>query len=391
MPTLAKLDGNRVTIRGESAARFQALDDNWKVTDESLENNVGRERADLCLTTSQSASQITIGWRPGADHAEGGTVVERAWIQSWISGGIRQDRAVYRFTTSSDELSLSLPAGIAADNLELRLDRRSLQPPIKTDGTLRLSLPRSDREIHVLELRYQWEHVNNHAHWIETEGPRFADGVWVQRTYWQLVLPVDEHLVFSPTDLTPEFNWKWTGIGWGRQASWDQAELEKWSGAISDERLPEATNRYLFSTLGTPSKFVASTARRWQIVLISSATALLVGLLLLYLPSRGRPWGILAMGVIMLMLSASVPDGAMLFAQAAVLGFGLILCAAILRHRMARRHASGRVVMPGSSGSSTLERSSRIRQKSRSLEMAGAVSTSAAESLELPATGSQHG
>jgi hypothetical protein len=387
MPTIASLDHNRAAIYGESAARVQSLDEAWKVVDESSEPNAVSERAELRLTASQAVPQIVLIARPGAEREAGGTVVDRAWIQSWLSGPVRQDRAVYRISTSGDELGLSLPAGISAGNLELQLDHRMVQPIIASDGTLKLNFPRSsENRYHVLELRYQWDHYEGHSHSINVELPRFADGVWVQRMYWQLVLPTNEHLVVSPADFTPEFNWKWSGLGWGRHATWDQSELEKWSGAAAADALPEATNRYLFSTIGSPLHFTAATATRWQIVLLSSAAALAVGLLVLYVPSGRRPLALLGIGVFMFVLSACLPNAVILFVQSATLGLLLILLAGLLRHGVTRRRAVGRVVAGG--GSSIVDRSS-VRRKTRPLELAGA-STSASETLDLPAAGSQH-
>ena len=72
--------------------------------------------------------------------------------------------------------------------------------------------------------------------------------------------------------------------------------------------------------------------------------------------------------------------------QAAVLGLGLVLLAGLLRQSMARRRAMGSVIPGGST--SSVERSSSIRRKGRPLEMAGAASTSATETLDLPAAGS---
>ena len=387
MPTLASLDHNSATIDGESAMRVQPLDETWKVTEESPDLLPGSDRSELHLVASQATPQITLSWKPGEQHEPNGTVVDRAWIQTWISGNVRQDRAVYRFTTSAEQVSLTLPAEISAGNLEARLDRRFLRPAIDNDGIILVKLPPGpEHQSHVLEIRYQWHGAAERSHFIDARWPHFAEGVWVQRMYWQLVLPSTEHLIFAPAELTPEFNWKWSGLGWGRQASLDQAELEKWSGAMTAEPVPDATNRYLFSAMGSPMKICATSAARWQIVLVSAAAALGVGLLLLYVPLGRKAGTLLAIGIVMLALSASMPDAAVLFAQAAMLGLGLVVLAGLLRQSMARRRAMGSVISGGSG--SSVERKSSIRRKIRPLEMAGAASTSATETLDLPAAGS---
>ena len=197
MPVLASLDHNTATIDGESAMRVQPLDDSWKVAEESPDLSPSNDRGELHLIASQATPQITLSWKPGEQHESSGTVVDRAWIQTWISGNVRQDRAVYRFTTSSEQVSLRLPAEISAVNLEVRLDRRFLRPAMDNDGTLQLKLPPGpEHQSHILEIRYQWHGSGERSHLIDARWPHFAEGVWVQRMYWQLVLPSTEHLLF---------------------------------------------------------------------------------------------------------------------------------------------------------------------------------------------------
>ncbi len=205
--------------------------------------------------------------------------------------------------------------------------------------------------------------------------------------YWQLVLPADDHLVGAAADLTPEFEWKWSGLGWGRRSTWEQSDLEKWSGATPADPLPPANNRYLFSTIGNPASFTAATAARWQIVLLSSAAVLVVGLIFLYAPIAARPLVLIAIGFFTLVLITWTPTAAILFAQAALLGTILLLLAGLLRHSIARRRAAGHVIAGGSS--SVIDRSS-VRRGIRPRDMVGAASTSATETLDLPAAGSQH-
>lgn len=378
---------NRASVSGESAIRLQPIDEPWKLIEESQTNDRG-EKSELRLIASQPTPQLTLAWRPGAQREAGGTVVQRAWIQSWLSGAVRQDRAVYRFSSASDQLNLTLPTGVFPGNLELLLDHRLLQPSLSPDGVLKIALrPSEGNQFHVLELRYQRENANSRSHAIEVELPQFESGVWMQRIYWQVVLPSDQHLLASPQDLTPEFNWNWNGLGWGRQATMDQSDLEKWSGATAADPLPAATNRYLFSGIGSPTKISATSANRWQIVLASSAAALAAGLMLLYVPSKRRPWALLSVGILLLTLSACAPDAALLFVQAALIGCGLTALAGFLRGAVARRRGIGRIIRSGSS--SIIDRSS-VQRKTRPLELANAASSSATETFDLPSAGSQH-
>jgi hypothetical protein len=380
MPAVKELEHNQATIRGEPAARIQSLDDAWTVDQEPVEVRSGVQRPALQLTAAAPTTKIALAWRPGT-HESSTTVVDRAWVQSWISGAVRQDRAVYHFTTTADEFVLSPPAGASVANLELQLDHRLLPAASLADGTLKVKLPpESESQPHVLEMRYQWANAAAGPHTLEINLPHFPEGVWVQRMYWQLVLPSDEQLLDSPAELTPEYAWKWSGLGWSRQATWDQSDLEKWADATAEDPLPEATNRYLFSALGNPPKIVARFVARWQMLFVPSAAALALGLFMMYVSAGRRPWLLFAAGVILIVLAAAAPDIALLVAQGAGVGCILILFARLLQHALLQHRSLGKVVPAGSS--SIVDRSS-VQRKVRPLEFAGA-STAHHSELEMP-------
>jgi hypothetical protein len=390
MPSLPSLDYNRALISGEAANRVQSLGDIWNVVETSADAKSDAQSPALRLNTSQAEGDLTLQWRPDAVHGLGNTVVQRAWVQSWVSGtAIRQDRAVYRFTTTADELNFAIPQGVAAGNLEVQIDHHPQEVSPGLNGSLKLKLPfvASD-QAHVLELRYQWENPTNRSRSFAVELPRLLNNVWVQRLNWQLVLPRDVHLLMAPSELTPEYQWKWTGWCWSRQGDWDQAGLEKWTGASAADPLPDATNRYVFSTVGCPEQFSVITAGRWQIVLVGAAAALGIGLMLIYLPGRRRALPLMTAGLILLVLVAFVPDAALMFVQAAVLGCVLVLLARLLQYAISRRHHTIRVV-PGS-GSSVMERSS-IQRRVRSMEMVEANGSSTEETVDLPVANSEAG
>ncbi len=153
MPTLSTLEYNRVAISNDSSTNLQLLDDQWKAVEESQDFNADSEKPTLRFAASGVLSQIVISTRPGAEQDAGQTVVERAWVQTWISGTVRQDRAVYRIASRGDQFELTLPPGISAANLELALDHRTIRPVIASDGVLKVNLPTSVDSRHVLELR----------------------------------------------------------------------------------------------------------------------------------------------------------------------------------------------------------------------------------------------
>jgi hypothetical protein len=272
----------------------------------------------------------------------------------------------------------------------MRLDgQRVAVAPANAENIVVVRLAPASGRQHILELRYQFDDRSNRLSTIEADLPRFNSNVWVRRMYWQLVLPQDQHLLSAAAELTPEFTWVWSGLFWTRQAPLDQAELEEWSSAARETPLPEKTNRYLFSVAGNPARITVRTAERGQIVLLASLGALIVGLLLIYVPAARRPTTLLAAGVSLLAFAAWNADLALLLAQASFLGLALALLAGYLERIVTRRRNRAMVVR--SSGSSVLKRSSS-QVSIRPLEaMSGSSTAVHPDGMEEPAHESEVG
>jgi hypothetical protein len=257
---------------------------------------------------------------------------------------------------------------------------------VAANGTVKLKLARSAASgIHLLEMRYEFvDHETTSA--IEAELPRISGSMWIDRMYWQLVLPRDQHLLWSSSELTPEQTWTWGGLTWVRRATQEQPELEAWVGASASDPLPQATNRYLFSAMGSPAKFAARISARWEIVLVASATVLAIGLLLIYVPGVRRPSAVFVIGVVLAALGVWIPEAAILFAQAATLGFALVILTAVLQRWVTRRRQASVVVAGGRS--SIVERSS-ARTKFAAAELA-VTTTARAATMPAPTASSSH-
>jgi hypothetical protein len=378
------LGDNHLSISGDSSSSIQPHDENWDIADELQTTSAFNTGPALTLTSLQPTSQINLLVRGNPGQAAGATTIERAWVQTWIAGSVRQDRAVYRFNTTAETLEISLPSGVQANNLEMRLDGRSIAGT-GANGVLRLKLPRpSAIGNHLLELRYHLSGGDS-AGVVETELPRLSGNTWIDHMYWQLVLPRDQHLLWSPSELTPEQSWSWSGWTWARRATLEQADLEAWLGASAGTTVPEGTNRYLFSVMGNPAKFVARVAARWEIVLLASVAVLAAGLLMMYVPAIRRPTAMFIVGVVIAALGLWIPEAAILFAQAATLGFAILMVSAVLRRWVRRRRHRGIVIVSGRS--SIVERSS-ARTKVGAADLA--VTATAPAAMAAPSTPSSH-
>jgi hypothetical protein len=154
-----------------------------------------------------------------------------------------------------------------------------------------------------------------------------------------LILPPNQHVVVDPKGFVSEYRWGFMGYFWGRRSTLEQEELETWVDASHRASLPEGLNVYLYGTLGTIEGGEVRMAARAWIVLCSSGTALLVGLLLIYVPFLRHPAALLTLAFGLLSLGLIYPEPTIMLAQTSSLGLVLALITAMFARLFPRRQA----------------------------------------------------
>ncbi len=328
--------------------------------------NLQAPRGDsLTLSARRALAEVALALGYKERPTANATTIQRAWIQTHLSDAGRQDRAVYRFTTSEPRLQLTLPAGVDTALLELEIDGRRVMPDSIQQRDVSVSLPAAIDGGHLLDLRYHFAE-RQPAGSLAMAPVQVKSANWVQQLYWQLVLPSHEHVLFAPVHFTREFRWVWSNFCWQRQPTLEQRDLENWSAARADEetaQLPgesqeqhaarlqaasRSTNRYLFGTVGKFEPLEVYTVNRARLVLFASLPLLLVGLLLIYFPITRHPAVLFALAVAVAAGSLIDPESALLAAQAASLGLVLAVAGAWLS-RMSVRPTAPVVPIHGSS------------------------------------------
>jgi hypothetical protein len=171
---------------------------------------------------------------------------------------------------------------------------------------------------------------------LDFEAPQVLGSAEARRAFWQLVLPIDEHVIVDEGPLSPDVRWRLSGLRFGRTSRMSQPELEQWIGASVQPELPDAVNTYLFSSFGSLDELHVRTATRKTLLLASSGMVLIVGLLLLYFPGFRHPAVLLVAGIAIVASVFWSPSLALMFAQAAVSGFLCVLLAVTLRRLYGR-------------------------------------------------------
>ena len=300
------------------------------------------------FTAQTPEPRIVMLLHPRDPDTFGSAVVHSAWIQTWMNAHQRGDRAVYRFVSDREHLVLTLPAGANTDAIQVLLDGKELSREndytVSSDLSLTVNLaPEQASRQRVLDVRFLCKSRPAQGK-MQIELPRLAvspsgvaNNVWVRRCYWQLILPSNEHVVTVPNDYTPEYRWDWNGLWWGRVPVLEQSDLEALLHATSEEPVPEAMSRYLFSKFGPVKSVELATASRTWIVAISSGIALMIGLLVIYVPILRRPLFGLLLAIAIVSVALVRPGASLLAAQAAGMGLVFSLLGAVLYRGVARR------------------------------------------------------
>ena len=204
--------------------------------------------------------------RPGADepptgrrsvagrHAQGttgrGIDDRRARLDSNLAGrGFASRAGVYRFASARRVATLALPAGVVLPALEVRLDGSLPISETDRDGGLPSASPLSlTPPEHLLELRYHFSPRDWGSHRF-CGGPVQAGGLGAAALLAGDSAPAGTSALFS-LELYARIPLGVGCLGYRREPTLEQPDLEAWIGATAGEPPPADSNRYLFSSLG---------------------------------------------------------------------------------------------------------------------------------------------
>jgi hypothetical protein len=363
VPGEGQLTDNQLTVIAEPGVSASYPQGPWSREGRSTEAD---DTGELLLSARRAIPEVMLAVTSKQSPTETSTIVERALLQTQLTESFRQDRALFRLSTNRRRIDVSLPLGVYMPALEIRVNGAVVLPEeIRTrTATIPLGGGASD---YLLELRYHFDGRGPQGS-LELEGPQLSSARWIQQLYWQLIMPSGEHIVLSPDGYTAEFGWVWSDFLWRRESTHGEQDLERWveDGLAADPVLrPDArpamlpstaaSNRYLFSSVGTIEPLRIYTLGRARLVLLASLPLLVFGLGLIYLPWLRHPATLFIAAVLVASAGLIAPQAALLLAQASLLGLVLLGLAALLARLVPRAAASP----PPSRGSSyaVIERS----------------------------------
>lgn len=343
MPLEGELVDNRLLVAASDEMQIAMADGPWKHQPETPEfaaaGSTGRAALEFEAVgrTNRAELLMSLESRENAN----AMVVQRALIQTGLSRSTRQDRAIFRFTTRDKTLDVVLPRGTVLQDTAVALNGKPIETHAAGVNTLRIDLPESTfGRPWLLEVDSRGTAVPLLRGRSMLELPRLGKDPWIRRMYWQLTLPKNDHVVRAPSELVGEYRWKRNELFWERQPLLKTADLEKWIGASEDPKVVAGDDSYLFSGFGPSESFELAILGRSWIVLGASGAALVLGLLLIYVPASRHPAGLLVLAVLLGSAALVYPEPTLLVLQAASLGLALILVAGLLERSVARRRRS---------------------------------------------------
>jgi len=357
-----QLSTNRLLIRNTDEVDVKPLESNWMPDAESPAPISGL--AGIALVATGKADEIDLDIQLVRRSQQKTIAIDKAWLQSWFTSTVRQDRAVYYLTTNRNELNITLPAEVAGDSIRVLLDKKlvAISPP---DGnSVRIPLDTSVfARTYLLEMSYRFNNPSLSGV-TSLAAPQIAGASWIQQIYWQLIVPPNKHVVIGPTEMTSEQSLSaWSPL-LREQSRLSQDWLERWIGATSQISASPQNNQYLYSSFGPVRSISIRTASRRNILLSVSGAALAIGLLMLYVPLM-RSGAVLLIGFIVLFsVTLAWPTTAILTLQASLVGIGLTILAHVMVWLNQRRHQK-RAVIQGRSGIDLDRHSSEIRPARR--------------------------
>ena len=281
----------------------------------------------------------------------GTATVEKGWVRCWLQGSGRTDCACYQVTTRLSHFTVTLPENIRSDKVVVKVDNRPVEferksnvlripltlPPGGVSGStsaanrpssVLFDTPENDRP-RTIEIWYEVSlYASSNSFTLDL--PKFSFDTIVRPVYCQVILPSSRHLLAYRQDWMPQFQWRFADGIFSRKPELSQSELENWIGIAPGDPISPSWNSYLFLSFHPEVNVGIDVADRSTLVLISSGLVLLLGLVFIYFPRTRYPGVVFTSFVLFVSFFAYRVTLSIIFLQAGIVGFLLVLMASFL-------------------------------------------------------------
>lgn len=375
---------NRVEVRSDPHVLVTANDANWEVRP-----GEAATARPLVLDGQPHATQVELLTTFNESRSRRTTVVEKLWLQSWLAGDQRQERAVYQVRTNDTRLVVQCPESLPLDDLVLVVDGGDVVPHVDAKRQLLVDLPGEQPTAdeseamrrHTLEL--WWPQTNVARSNLDVEPPQI-EGAWIRQVYWHVVLPRTRVALTTPAGMAAEMVWRGP---WWQSPRLEQAQLESWCGATKQDapatsQFNAGYRQYLYSSIGAPPQMQVATQNGALWMLLISGLALGAICALVYAPVLRHPLLLLTAGAALLVFAMWWPTLGMLAAQCVILVIVLVGSVLLIDNLLARRRGAARPFGMVNSTSPTARRRRSVEIANE--PMLSRPSTTATAAMSLP-------
>ncbi len=286
----------------------------------------GNQQTEVLSATSPSADELVfdslppdpvrLRFRP-RDTVREELSVRQLVLRTAVGHAVRHEQVLAKIH-GGESFKVALPAAATGVSVEAYID--DMRVDVRRDrGTLIVPLP-GDQKSHVLDLRV-W--VSETSRWsVAKIEPMLELPVGLGRIYWQIVVPLDSHVVWASPTLGRSMTWDFARWKLGRSPSHNDRELTAMVGASPHAMPPGNSYLYIGSDVRSFRTLFASRVVLWVVV---GSLVLLTSIVLTYLPHTRHPLTAVAGAVFFAGLLAIAPDAAVLAGQLGIIALVLVI------------------------------------------------------------------
>lgn len=271
--------------------------------------------------------------------------IRRAWMQTAVSRELQYDQLVAT-VQGGGLLRLRLAPNSQAARLRASVDGQAVEVLRESADSCLVRLGEAGSHAVVVQLYLP----RTAAVFSEQLQPVLELPTSVERVFWEVITPKDDHLIWYTPILGQAMSWQFDRWHLHRQPLQTSAELAVWAGGQpSDSRLPQG-NRYLFVGVEASGLRVV-TMSRLAIWMLVGTVVLGVSCSLTYYPALRHPLLAMFAAVMLGGLTWLLPDASVLVAQVMLIAMLMVGVIAGVGHLLVPRRP-GRVLTPGGDRSS---------------------------------------
>jgi hypothetical protein len=249
--------------------------------------------------------------------------IRQVVLRTAVGQSVRNEQ-VLAAIQGGDQFRVGLPPSAREVSVEAFIDQRS--EPVRRDGNVLTIMLPGDQSIHVVDLRV-WVTTTTPSS-LATIEPTLQLPVDAGRVLWQIVTPLDGHIVWASPTLGRSMSWQFADWKLFREPSHSDQELTAMIGAAAYPMPPG--NRYLY--IGSDLRsFRVTVVSRLVLWMLTGSFVLSSAIILTHFPRTRHPLTVLVAVVLFGGLMVTAPDAAVLAGQLGIIGMVLVIVMITIR------------------------------------------------------------